>query len=286
MNFSFQYSAERATTVKRVLMRQGVSHRLLTKLFAANAVFLNGEPTENQPVIHGDKVRFELPPSAAVTISDGALTIVQELDDWLIVNKPVGLASVPGPSSPDDSLLNRAAGYLAAAGIDGPQPAIMTRLDRDTSGLVLIAKHIFAQGKLDQAGDSGLTKQYQAVVSGTIDPAVGTITLPLAKAADGIHREVAEGGQVAITDYAVAATHDGLSLVNIVLQTGRTHQIRAHFAAIGHPLVGDPLYGETTSAYGHQLLQASGLTFTDPFTGLTHSYHLAAPADWPAFLQA
>lgn len=182
MNFSFQYSAERATTVKRVLMRQGVSHRLLTKLFAANAVFLNGEPTVNQPVIHGDKIRFELPAADTVAISHDPLTVVQELDNWLIVNKPVGLASVPGPSAPTASLLNRAAGYLAAAGIDGPQPAVMTRLDRDTCGLVLIAKHIFAQGKLDQAEDNGLTKQYQAVVSGILDPAVGTITLPLAKA--------------------------------------------------------------------------------------------------------
>lgn len=286
MNYSFQYSAERATTVKRVLMRQGVSHRLLTKLFAADLVFLNGSPTQNQPVIHGDKIRFELPPAAGVVQSQGPLEIVEELANWLIVNKPVGVTSVPGPNEKTDSLLNRAAGYLAQAGIDGPQPAIMTRLDRDTCGLVLIAKHVFAQGKLDQAEDSGLTKQYQAVVTDTITPAVGTITLPLAKAEDGIHREVREGGQTAITDYAVAATHEGLSLVNIVLQTGRTHQIRAHFAAIGHPLVGDPLYGEATSIYPHQLLQASGLTFTDPFTGLTHSYHLAAPADWPAFLQA
>lgn len=286
MNFSFQYSAERATTVKRVLMRQGVSHRLLTKLFAAGAVFLNGEPTANQPVIHGDKIRFDLPASTTVAQSDGPLAVVQELDNWLIVNKPVGLASVPGPSDPADSLLNRAAGYLAAEGIAGPQPAVMTRLDRDTCGLVLIAKHIFAQGKLDQAEESGLTKQYQAVVTGTLTPAVGTITLPLAKAADGIHREVREGGQPAITDYAVAASRDGQSLVNIVLQTGRTHQIRAHFAAIGHPLIGDPLYGKATADYAHQLLQASGLTFTDPFTGLTHSYHLAAPEDWPAFTQA
>ncbi|MFD1393026.1 RluA family pseudouridine synthase [Lacticaseibacillus jixianensis] len=283
MNYSFQYSAERATTVKRVLMRQGVSHRLLIKLFAADLVFLNGEPTQNQPVIHGDKVRFELPPSTGVAQSQAALQIVEELDNWLIVNKPVGLASVPGPHDQTDSLLNRAAGYLAGEGIEGPQPAVITRLDRDTCGLVLIAKHIFAQGKLDQAGETGLTKQYQAVVAGRVTPAVGTITLPLGKAADGIHREVQEGGQAAITDYAVAATQGAFSLVNIVLKTGRTHQIRAHFAAIGHPLIGDPLYGEPTPQYQHQLLQASGLTFTDPFTGLSHFYHLAAPTEWPSF---
>lgn len=283
MNFSFQYSAERATTVKRVLARAGVSHRLLMRLFNEQLVWRNGVVTTNQEVIHGDKIRFELPPSDLVTPSEGSLQVVLELPNWLIVEKPAGLSSVPGPSNRDDSLLNRAAGYLAAAGIDGPQPAIMTRLDRDTTGLVLIAKHIFAQGKLDQQLDAGLQKEYRAVVVGTPAPANGQITLPLGKAADGIHREVQPDGQPAITDYQVVASQNDVSLVTIQLETGRTHQIRAHFAAIGHPVVGDPLYGQADEHYPHQLLQASRLQFTDPFTGEQYDQQLPVPANWPSF---
>ncbi|WP_179394878.1 RluA family pseudouridine synthase [Lacticaseibacillus absianus] len=281
MRYTFNFKANKATTVKRLLAKNGVSHRLFKRLLDAGMVWLNNSQLKgNAEMIHGATVRIELPPSAEVAVSHAALTVMLELPNWLVVVKPTGLASVPGPSNPTDSLLNRVAGYLAAAGVEGPQPAIITRLDRDTEGLVLVAKHPYAQGRLD-AEAAQLTKQYRAVVTGRPQPASGTIALPLAKAEDGIHRMVAPDGQPARTDYRTVATAGDMSLVELTLFTGRTHQIRVHMAALGHPLVGDPLYGTPTAATPHQWLQAFALSFTDPFDGQTHAVTLPQPADWP-----
>ncbi|WP_225047739.1 RluA family pseudouridine synthase [Lacticaseibacillus kribbianus] len=278
MNYQFEFTATRETTVRRLLDAHGVSWRLYKKLAAANTVWLGRRQTSvNERVAKAAKVRFELPPSDAVAQTPGDLDIVLELDNWLVVNKPAGLNSVPGPSHPTESLLNRVAAYLASEGIDGPQPAIMTRLDRDTTGLVLVAKHVFAQSLLDE---STLTKTYQAVVEGTPEPAQGVIDLPLGKGEDGIHRVVTPAGQEAITDYRVLAAGPQ-SLVELTLHTGRTHQIRAHLAYIDHPVVGDPLYGHATAQWPHQLLCASTLAITDPFTGERHALSLPLPAGWP-----
>lgn len=285
MQFTFTYRAAQATTVKRLLAQQGVSHRLLKKLFDASAVRVNGAVVRNAALPAGTAVTFSLPPETGIVASAGPLTVVAENANWLIVNKPAGLASVPGPSNPDDSLLNRTAGYLERAGIVGPGPAVITRLDRDTTGLVLVAKHSYAQGRLDALGvNAQVEKRYLAVVSGTLE-ASGHIDLPLAKAADGIHREVRADGQAAQTDFTRVVQGPHAALVRVHLLTGRTHQIRAHFASQGHPVVGDALYGGDTSRYHTQLLQASELSFSDPFTNARMSAVLPMPAAWQAALQ-
>lgn len=276
MRFTFEYQADTPTTVKRLLARHGVSHRLFIKLLAARAITVAGQPTGNRELAAGAKVRFSLPADQPVPPSAGPIVVVQELPNWLIVNKPAGLASVPGPSNPTDSLVNRAAGYLTQQGITGAQPAIMTRLDRDTTGLVLIAKHPYAQGRLD-ASDTAVTKTYLALIHGTLTPPAGRIALPLGKAADGIHREVRADGQPAVTDYDTVRTGHGYSLLRLSLVTGRTHQIRAHLAYLGHPLVGDALYGGDTSVASQQLLQATTLAFRDPFSGQQVKAALPAP---------
>lgn len=285
MQFTFTYRATQATTVKRLLAEQGVSHRLLRKLYDASAVQVNGIAVHNVALLEGDVVTFALPPETGISISSGALAVVAENANWLIVNKPTGLASVPGPSNPSDSLLNRVAGYLLQAGYAGPAPAIITRLDRDTTGLVLVAKHSYAQGRLDALGvNHQVEKRYLAVVGGTVE-ASGRIDLPLAKAADGIHREVRADGQSALTEFTRVAQGPHAALVRVHLVTGRTHQIRAHFAHLGHPVVGDGLYGGDTSHYQTQLLQASELSYNDPFTDTRMSAVLPMPPAWQAALQ-
>lgn len=283
MQYTFDLTATTQTTVKRLLARAGVSHRLFLKLADSGNIWLNEQLTRNSPVTSGDRIRFALPPSETVTPSDGSLEVVKELANWLIVAKPAGLASVPGPSNPTDSLVNRAAGYMAQQGVTGPAPAIMTRLDRDTTGLVLIAKHPYAQGRLD-AAQTPIDKTYLALVSGTPQPLQGTIDLPLGKAGDGIHREVQPAGQRAVTDYKVIESQNGYSLVQIKLLTGRTHQIRVHFAHLGWPLVGDALYGGDTAVASTQLLQAHALGFVDPFTAETVSATLPVPVEMVALL--
>ncbi|KRM72248.1 RluA family pseudouridine synthase [Lacticaseibacillus brantae] len=285
MLFSFEYVVPAATTVKKFLAMQGVSHRLFAKVTSARLIWRNGEPVRNAPLKAGDRIKFSLPAESGLKPSHKALAVVFEDDNWLVINKPAGLTSVPGPSSPDDSVVNRAAGYLVTQGYDGPQPAAITRLDRDTVGLVLVAKHSFAQGRLDQLGvNQTIDKRYRAVISGHLTQQSGIIDLPLGLAVDGVHREVQLQGQQAQTQYRVIAENSEFSLLEIKLLTGRTHQIRAHFAHLGHPLVGDTLYGGETTVLTTQALQAYYLSFTDPFSGMTREFDLPLPDEFRQFM--
>ena len=141
MRYSFTTKVTRSTTVKRWLAEQGVSHRLFKKMLVDHLIWVDGQASDNGPVEAGQIIRFEIPTSKTLTPEFAPLEVIYEDANWLIVSKPAGLTSVPGPHTPNSSLLNRIAGYLVEQKIDAPQPAIMTRLDRDTVGLVLAAKH-------------------------------------------------------------------------------------------------------------------------------------------------
>ncbi|WP_125571731.1 RluA family pseudouridine synthase [Lacticaseibacillus songhuajiangensis] len=285
MRFSFEYPASSDSTVKRVLARGGVSHRLFSRLKAAGLIWVDGHRAGNVEVRAGQIVRFELPSDEGVTPSAGAIEVVRDVGNWLLVNKPAGLTSVPGPHNPADSLLNRAAGYLQRQGYDSPHPAIITRLDRDTSGLVLIAKHGFAQGLLDQnQAAAQLDKRYYALAGGVMTERWGRVVLPLGAGADGIHQVVRADGKDARTDYRVLQAGTHAALLECHLLTGRTHQIRVHMAQCGHPLLGDALYGGNLQQLQTQALMASQLSFTDPFTGERISAELPLPAAWQELL--
>ncbi|KRO17203.1 RluA family pseudouridine synthase [Lacticaseibacillus saniviri] len=284
---TFEYQIDEKTTVKKFLSYHGVSHRLLKKMFDQNKIRVNQRVSQNQTLKPGDQLVMTLPEQGGITPNQGELKVVYEDKNWLVIDKPAGLTSVPGPSRPDDSVLNRVAGYLITQGKIAPQPAIMTRLDRDTTGLVLVAKHVLAQGWLDQLGvNKQVTKRYLALAVGHLPQQSGTFDQPLGMAEDGIHRMVRADGQQALTQYRVLQESAHYSLVELNLVTGRTHQIRVHMAHAGHPLVGDPLYGETIPALQHQALLAYQLTFFDPFTQATHQVELPMPAIFETLLAA
>lgn len=197
------------------------------------------------------------------------LNIVYEDDHFLIVNKPFGVASIPSKNH-SNTMANFVKHYLVENGYPNQQIHIVTRLDRDTSGLMLFAKHGYAHARMDkQLQAKSIEKRYFALVAGPDNlPTQGDIIAPIARDVDSIiTRRVHKSGKYAHTSYWLQASYGPVKLVDIKLQTGRTHQIRVHFAHIGQPLLGDDLYGGSLD-YGiqRQALHCHYLSFIHPFT--------------------
>lgn len=228
-------------------------------------------------------VTLELPADAAeenVAISHAPIEVIYEDEFWLVVNKPAGLTSVPGPSNSTDTLVNRVKGYLFEQNSAVKAPRIITRLDRYTSGLVLFAKHSFAQAQIaSQVESHRMDKRYFALVQGQIAREHGFIEGPIARVADDVKYQIAPDGRFAKSEYWLEKSNAELSLVQVKLHTGRTHQIRVHFSENGHPLLGDKLYGGERTLIARQALHAGKLGFTDPFTKKYLEFSCPIPPD-------
>ena len=200
---------------------------------------------------------------------EGPLDIVYEDADLMILNKPAGLAVHPSPGHYDgQTLANRVVFYLTHTG-QKPTFRAINRLDRGTSGLMTCAKNKLAAHRLEEllAAD-GIRRTYHAVCEGTGLPESGTIDLPIGKAeCKGIMRCVREDGQRAVTHYKVLKEQNGRTLLEIQLDTGRTHQIRVHFSHLGHPLCGDFMYGQEIEQMKGCALHSCAITLTQPTTG-------------------
>ncbi|MBQ7927028.1 MAG: RluA family pseudouridine synthase [Lachnospiraceae bacterium] len=212
------------------------------------------------------------------------LDIVYEDEDLLIVNKPAGMPIHPSQNNHDNSLANALAWYFARQN----RPFVfrcVNRLDRDTSGLTIIAKHhvsaaILSAGLSDKAS-SGLEREYLAIVKGYPTPAVGTIDMPLGRKEGSIIERIPDPahGERAVTHYRVLETQNGHSLVSLLLETGRTHQIRVHMKYLGYPLIGDYLYNPDMEQIQRQALHAHRLCFTHPITGQRMEFISPLPPD-------
>ena len=223
----------------------------------------------------GQRVRLRLPPpvEARPQPEPIPLSIVYEDGDLLVVDKPAGLAVHPSPGHAGGTLVNAVLAHCTdLSGIGGERrPGIVHRLDKDTSGLIIVAKHDAAHLSLArQLKERRVEKTYVALVEGRVQPPEGVIDAPIAR--DPRHRRrmaVVAGGREARTRYRLLREVDGRSLVEVRPETGRTHQIRVHFSALGHPLVGDPVYGrrKAASLVGRQFLHATRLAFRHPRTG-------------------
>lgn len=220
-------------------------------------------------------------PGGAFSPVELPLEVLYEDADLLILNKPAGLA-VHGKSERGDVTL----GSILAARY-GPETLFhpVNRLDRDTGGAMAVAKSGYVHDRLRRMLHTpDFQREYLAVTAGAPDPAAGRIDAPLGKIGEGWKRGVVPGGQTAVTDYETLFVRDGLAAVRVMPQTGRTHQIRAHMAHIGCPLLGDRLYGKGDERLSRHALHAWKLRLIQPVTGEVIAVTAQVPEDLKKFL--
>ncbi len=239
----------------------------------------------------GDQVSLLLPDEPAnpnLDVSDEPLEIVYEDRDFLVVNKPAGVATVPAHNVPvHNSLVNRLKGYYLRQQYPNQVTHVATRLDRDTSGLVVFPKHRFAHAVLDQQlKQHQVTKRYLAIVQGKVPAKHGVIMAPIRRdPASFVQRQVARDGEMSITEYWTQEMTDAKTVVRIALHSGRTHQIRVHFQSIGHPLIGDDMYGQASPLINRQALHCQYVSFYSPFINQVIEVSVPIPADMRNLIQ-
>lgn len=212
-----------------------------------------------------------------------SLDIIYEDGDLLVINKPAGMIVHPAPGHPADTLVNAVLAHCPGiAGINGMvRPGVVHRLDKETSGVIVFAKNDIALADLQQQFKGRkVQKAYLVLVQGKISPRNGVIEGPIGR--DPAHRQrmaIVAGGREARTAYRVLEYLDGYTLLEARPETGRTHQIRVHFAASGYPVAGDSVYGSSNSVFPRQFLHASTLAFRLPSTGELREFKADTPED-------
>ena len=248
------------------------------RLIEGGGVTLLGIPVKkNRRVAAGEIFKVEIPDPAPSEnpAQPIPLDVVYEDGDIIVVNKPRGMVVHPAPGHPDGTLVNALLYHCAGSlsGIGGEKrPGIVHRIDRDTSGLIIAAKNDFAHRKLAaQLKDHTLAREYEAVTVGRIREDEGTIDAPLGRHPTDRKRQAVtqKHSRNAVTHYEVLGRYNGYTHVRCRLETGGTHQIRVHMAYIGHPILGDPVYGgkKTERGLAGQCLHARKLRFIHPRTG-------------------
>ena len=257
----------------------------------------------SQRVEPGQSIELDLPdaePASAVS-QDLPLHILHEDDDIVVLDKPAGLVVHPAAGHRDGTLVNALLFHVEGlSGIGGElRPGIVHRLDKDTSGVMIVAKHDLAHRKLTAGWNTDrVRKEYVALVYGTPSPESGTIDAPIGRdPRDRKRMAVVVGGRDAVTEYEVVERLRGVSLVRCRLRTGRTHQIRVHLKSRGHPIVGDPVYSgpqwkgipdrrlqRLLEAFPRQALHAARITFPHPRSGDVLTFEAPLAADFAALL--
>ena len=261
-----------------------ISARLFHKLIVEKHVLLNNCITDTRDsVIEGDIVTVDLnfeEESENIISTEMPIDIIFEDDGLLIINKPAGIAVHPSILHYEDTLSNRVKFYFESICLKRKIRPV-NRLDLNTSGLIIFAKNEYVQECLIQQMQSGVfRKDYIALVSGHFEEKNGTINLPIARKNNSIiERCVSPDGQEAITDYCVLKEYDDYSVVKCSLKTGRTHQIRVHMSAIGHPLLGDTLYGVPCDWIDRQALHSYRICFVHPITRKELEFICDIPSD-------
>ena len=269
-----------------------LSRSAAQKLIEEGVVTRNGKPgKKNDKLNVGDAVSYEIPEPKAVDIApkEMPLDIVYEDDDLLVINKPKGLVVHPAAGHSDDTLVN---GLLYAlgddlSGINGElRPGIVHRIDKDTSGLLAVAKNDLAHTVLaSQLKDHSMARTYEAIVCGVMKEDSGTVDAPIGRHPSDRKKMCVtqRNSKPAVTHWEVIRRYRGYTHIRCKLETGRTHQIRVHMAYIGHPILGDTVYGHKKPELGQssQCLHAGTLCFAHPRDG----HPVVVYAELPQYFQ-
>ena len=256
---------------------EGLTRSAAARLLEEGRVACGGKTlAKNYRLTGAETIQVSLPEPEPVDVrpQDIPLDVVYEDGDVIVVNKPKGLVVHPAPGHPDGTLVNALLHHCgdSLSGIGGElRPGIVHRIDRDTSGLIIAAKNDFAHQKLAaQLQDHTLARVYECIVVGNLRQDAGTVDAPIGRhPTDRKKMAVVSNGRPAVTHWTVLARYPGFTYVQCRLETGRTHQIRVHMAHIGHPILGDTVYGNRKPVPGlqGQCLHAVGLRFLHPRTG-------------------
>lgn len=278
-------NSSKYSNVKEVLKAEfSMSDRLLLKLKKLDKIYLNGNVTSvNHPVLENNLIECYLDyeeDNSNIVPTEMPLNIIYEDEAYIVVNKPAGIPVHPSMDHYTDSLSNGIAFYFNQIGLKKKIRPV-NRLDKDTSGIVIFAKNEYIQECLvRQMKSKEFIKRYIAVVNGNLDNLEGTINAPIArKEGSIIERCVSETGDIAITHYKVLKRKPNFDIVECILETGRTHQIRVHFAYLGHSLLGDTLYGTSSNLINRQALHAYEVEFTHPLSKKKVKYITTVPED-------
>ena len=256
----------------------GMTRSAAQRLIEDGLVKRNGRAAKkNDRLLPGDEISYQVPEAKAVDIAptEMRLDVVYEDEDLLVINKPKGLVVHPAAGHSDDTLVN---GLLYAlgdslSGINGElRPGIVHRIDKDTSGLLAVAKNDFAHTMLaSQLKDHTMARTYEAIVCGTLKEDSGTVDAPIGRHPSDRKKMCVtqRNSRNAVTHWEVVRRYRGYTHIRCKLETGRTHQIRVHMAYIGHPILGDRVYGHKKPELGQdsQCLHAGALCFQHPRDG-------------------
>ena len=273
----------------------GLTRSQAARLIESGEVAVNGRAvSKSYKLAGGEDIAVTLPepePVEAVP-QDIPLDVVYEDADVIVVNKPSGMVVHPAPGHPDGTLVNALLYHCAGtlSGVGGAlRPGIVHRIDRDTSGLIIAAKNDAAHQYLSaQLADHTLARTYECIVVGALREDRGTVDAPIARhPTDRKRMAVVAGGREAVTHWEVIARYPGYTHVRCRLETGRTHQIRVHMAYIGHPILGDTVYGAKKEVPGltGQCLHAVGLRFLHPRTHEVVELFCPPPEEFTRMLQ-
>ena len=265
----------------------GAARTAISELISMGLFFVNGRvPKKSDKIKAGDVIEVHFLPEKTpdLTPKNIPFDIVIDMPSYAVIDKPAGLTVHPAPGHYDDTLVNA---LLFAFNIDdsenGVRPGIVHRLDKDTSGLLVVAKNATARGKLSRLfGDRLIEKKYLAICKGSPKFDEKRVEAPLGR--DTVNRKRmavrASGGKEAISVFRVLERYNGAFLAEVSIYTGRTHQIRVHAAYIGHPLIGDVLYGgKGLFGFERQALHSHKIAFNDPDTGERISASSNLPQD-------